>query len=299
MLTEKQFELGTLAGGGVAFGLGALVAVKSDGWRPGQAELTNGDSQRQTRDGVRFGIDRRGSATWGFSLFTDADSEEEAWAALGELEAAWNDEEIRRDPDLVVPLRYCLLGEVRRVYGRPRRWSADPDNLSLSGRIDITADFATTDDLVYEDIEQSKTIPLRPPVSLGYGLRVPFRPAARLSANPAERQTTITVGGTVPTPIVLEIAGGVRGAKVVVQNRWTAQLIDPVAYDDVVTLDPRPWVNAATRRNGDGVRLSPRVTRLAALWLPKGSYDVVFSGEATGGSPAVTVRWRNAHRRKR
>lgn len=310
VLGEKQYEIG-----GIVFGLGARVEVKSDGWTPGGPDLNRSDVKRASGDGVRFGRDRHGSATWGFDLFTnadseDADAEQQAWDALAELHNAWGDDDVRQTSGAVVPLRYRIAGQTRRVYGRPRRWTPSPNNLSLSGRIDVVADFNTVDHLVYEDDVVEEWIDIAPPDDPNAGLIPPFIPPVTTTPRSAPRQGQIVVGGTVPTPIELEFHGPVAEAKVEVPGKpasapgrqpfpgWTAGLKYAVLADDPVTLDAHPWVNAATKKSGGGAEVTPR-TRISRMWLPPGTHDVIFTGVDTTGSASVAVRFRNAHRSAR
>lgn len=288
-LLEKQFELD----GRVTFGFGLPVAVPEDGWSPGEAPVTSQDIKHPTRDGVRFGKDLRGSATWAFKLFTNQATEAAGWDALGDVAEVWNDPEIRGESGRVAPLRYRLAGRDCILYGRPRRWSPAPNNLSLGGRIDIVADFATVDDLVYEDQLQSVPIDIAPSVDRTAGLIVPFIAPFNSTARSSVRSSSIVIGGRRPTPITLRFEGPVSGARVSVGG-WTAALVDPVAANDPVTLDGRPWVTSATKQSGGGVRLSARVTRLSKMWLPPGRHDITFTGDDPTNTAKVTVSWRNA-----
>lgn len=308
-LAEKQYELG-----GVVFGLNTLVHVKDDGFNPGAAAIDNADEKRPAGDGVRFGKDRKGSATWGFELFTNAapeleDAETQAWEALGDLAAAWDVEEIRTQSGEVAALRFCIGGRTRRVYGRPRRFTTTPNNLSLSGRIDAVADFATVDHRVYDDVEEAHDIQIAPPLDPDAGLVSPFISPIDTRPPSGPSQGEIVVGGTLPTPICVDFAGPVADAKLkltidptlpeVVRRLygggWTAALVDPVTFDDPVTLDARPWVVAATKKSGGGVRVSPRVTRISKLWLPPGRHQAVFTGVDPTAVATATIRWRGAH----
>lgn len=308
-LAEKQYELGD-----IVFGLGALVHVKSDGFNPGSAGINDADEKRAAGDGVRFGKDRKGSATWGFELFTnadpdDGDAEAQAWDAIGALAAAWDAEEVRSQAGEVSVLRFRIGGQTRRVYGRPRRFTATPNNLSLSGRIDAVADFATVDHRVYDDSEQTHTIQIAPPLDPDAGFTSPFISPIDTRPPSGPSQGEVVIGGTLPTPIAVTFDGPVASAKLqitidttlpkAVRDRysggWTAALVDPVAFDDPVTLDGKPWVVAATKQSGGGVRVSPRVTRISKMWLPPGRHEAVFTGVDPTAVATATLRWHNAH----
>lgn len=292
-MIEKQYELG-----GVLFGRDCPVEIKADGWTPGSPDIRTSDAPLATGDGVRFGRDFKGSATWSFSLYTNGDTETEAWEALGDLAAIWDADDTRLEPDAVLPLRYRLAGRDRRVYGRPRRWTPTPNNNSLTGRIDIEADFALVHHLVFDDVEKNQTIGIAPPLELDAGLEVPFIAPFTTSAGASVRQSSVNIGGTVPTPVVITFNGPVADAAVRIGG-WTAALVDPVRSDDPVTIDARPWIRAATTESGGGVRVSPRVTRISKMWLPPGNHEVIFTGEDPTSTSNVVIRWHDAYRSPR
>lgn len=292
-LQEKQFELG-----GVVFGLGTDIAVLGEGFTPGSAETRTNDKENPTGDGVRFGIDRKGSATWGFSLYTDCDDEVSAWEALDNLAAAWDADDVRGESGEPMPLRYRLAGRTKRVYGRPTRWTHTPNNLSMAGRIDVEADFRTVDQRVYDDDLQTKIVTIVPPLDTEAGVILPVIMPFVSSAGDGEQQDQITIGGTMPTPIILTFTGAVGNAKVVIGD-WVCELGAPVPDNESVIVDARPWVRSATYEHGGGFRLNARTTRIAKMWLKPGTYSVTFTGEDLSGNAAVLVSWRNAGRTPR
>lgn len=292
-LNEKQFQLE-----GLTFGLGCPIGLKDGGWVPGAAALRTQDADRPTGDGVRMGKDYRGSATWSFSLFTTAATEEEAWDAVAELAGVWDADEARGESERVLPLTYQVAGKTRMVYGRPRRWTATPDNTSMVGLINIECDFDLTHHLIFDATEQSKEISIGPRLDEEAGLSVPFEPPFTTGVGASERETIIKVGGAVSTPITVEFHGPISGAKLQV-GPWTAALVDPVPDDDPVTIDARPWVASATKKSGGGVRLEARETQISKMWLPKGEHNVVLTGYDPSVTSRVVISWHDAYRSPR
>lgn len=297
-LQEKQFALGRVDGSEVVFGLDAPVHLLDDGWAPTSAELRSSATNRAYGNGKRFGRDFRGSATWGFKGFTNAEDEETAWEYLADLQAAWEDDALEEQPDAVVPLRYRVANRTLRVYGRPRRWTATPTNESLNGVIRVVSDFEVSDPLVFEDQLQSQTIGLSVPFDPSAGVQIPARVPFRTRSRRVSRDSTITVGGKVPTPCWLTFTGSMSGAKVVGPG-WTVELLDAVHSGDPVTVDGRSWVRSAVRQSGGGVRVDPRVTRISKILLPPGTHDIVFTAEDVTGASTVTVSWHNAQKSPR
>jgi len=309
-LSEKQFELK-----GVVFGWGCPVDVHQGGWNPGGKNTRNRDVEHPTRDGMRPGKDLAGPQTHAFSLFANQENEHDAWATVEALQYAWDADEERKKAGEVLPLRYCIAGQTRRVYGRPRRWTPSSTETGVTGRIDIEADFVTVDQIVYEDELQFETFPIAIPTDTTAGVVAPLVPPFSSAAGSSTTIYSITVGGTRPTPVWITFKSpyGLAGASVRVTERskpvgapadyrltdWTAALRDPLGVSDEVTIDARPWITAATRSDGSGVRVSPRVTRIHELWLPPGGHSVAFTGNDPTGTATATVSWRNARRSPR
>lgn len=289
-LTEGQWELG-----GVVFGLGCPIQHEPN-VSPGSAEVRTQNAINPVGDNIRMGRDRRTPGSWKFQLFTDQHDLTSALDTLDELATVWDAEDVRSTPDAVMALRYNLDGtRTRRVYGRPRRWTAPLDNRSLSGLIMITADFDMVSPLFFDDIEESEEVSSRPAESTG-GFTAPFvTPLTTLrSASPIER--SITVRGRKSTPMMLDFHGPSLDP-VFETPYWKAALRGSIPANEVITLDARPWVMAAYRSDGTTVSadMIPRTTLLSDLTLPKGEHRVSHTSKDTSGQSKVTVRWHNAH----
>lgn len=306
-LAEKQWELE-----GVVFGLDAPLHVEASGWAPGTAALSNQDVQLPGRDSVRMGKDFFAGATWQFSMFTIAETEEQAWEDVSDLQAVWPTDALRLDSGAVVPLRYRVADVVRRVYGRPRRFTTSVNNGSLGGLLTIEADFGTVDHRVYDDVEQSVTVELAPPVDTGQGVIPPFIPPYVPSRSDQTRKTTVQVGGKVPTPVTITIDGDVDAAVVTLASYvdpddidagtvelFKAALRDPVVAGNPVTFDARPWARSVTKRFGGGAAVNPRISRVSEMYLPPGQHEITFTGANPTGDATATVAWRNARRTPR
>lgn len=292
-MRDDQFELG-----GVLFGKDCPVDITDDGWNPGAGELRVPSDPNPTRSGVRFGRRLRGSALWEFKVFTNLEDEAPAWDALAELKEAWDADEL--DDGGVVPLRYAIAGQTRRVYGQPRRWTPTINNDRIGGKIGAVCDFELIEDTVYEDDEQSVVVPLGLPFDPDAGIITPFIPPVTFDAGSVTRESEVVIGGDKKTPVAITFEGPLTNAMVRIGG-WSAGLVDYVqgGPENAVTIDGRPWVVAATRRDGGGARVDPRNTRISKMWLPPGAHQVVFTGESSTGAATATVTWRNALRTPR
>lgn len=298
-LQEYQFELED-----IVFGLDAPMCTIEGSFSPGSPDQRLNDAAIEGGDGLRPGAELLGVASWSWQLFADGQTSAEALAHIARLRAVWPTEALRAQPDVLVPLRYNLGERVRRVYGRPRRWTPTTNNGLLSGTAGVACDFTVFDHRYYDDAEQSASVDILP-AQRNSGVRVPFVPPFTSRAAVGPRSTTITVEGDTPTPAIITFEGPVLKPRLTVllnpdedgnpADRWIAEIPSLVASGDPVTVDARPWVRTVTRKSGGGVRTSPRITKIDQLLLPPGRHELVFTGEDPSGEATVTVKWRNAH----
>lgn len=292
-LTEKQFELD-----GQVFGMDCDVDIKSDGLRIGGVVVRTNDGTLPTEDGRRFGVELHDGETWGFGLFTNLEDEPSAWAAYAALKKVWTFQGGRRTAGAYTRLRYRLGGKTRCIYGRPRRWTPGDTSQSTDGLIHIEADFEMADDQVYDDDVQSETIGLDSPPSSESGVIVPFTPPFTSTVRPSTSHEIVIDGDedarTWVTVLFVTGSGTLSDAEVQIGD-WRCKLVDPVPPENAVLIDPRPWVRSVGFINdGGGVAISPRVTKMANMWLPPGRYSVIFSGSDSSGAATATVSWQNA-----
>lgn len=285
-LTEKQFELG-----GVVFGLGA-PGIDIQKFKPNGNTWRTQDGDNPTGDHRDFGRDLLTANEWGFELYTNCETEEEAYDALAALEAAWRAPGIRNTPQAVMPLRFRLRGRERVIYVRPGRFDAPPDNASLSGYIPITCDVRRVDTLLYSPEEKSLEVGLAP--STGGGLKEPLVDPLTSLGGPPPVEHVVTIGGTHPTWVIVEFAGEMTAPKLEVGG-WTSAWDGSMPHDQKVTIDPRPWRrNVLYKTGGSAAGKLNRRTHLDAMLLEPGEYTVVFTAAVTGGSALATLRWRDA-----
>lgn len=297
-LAEKQWELG-----GVVFGLDCRVQSDPDIQLPATSGREN-DTANPVGDDLFMGRDRRTAGSWAFKLFVDEQEEAAALDALDELATVWDAEDVRTNPGVVMPLRYRLADRVRRVYGRPRRWTAPLSNGLLNGYIAITADFQLTVPLYFDDAEDSVEIGSRPAVSSD-GFDVPldgFEAPIDFDGEAAPTYEVLVVRGRKATPATVTFHGPSLNPKLDVGD-WAIQLNTSIPENEEYTVDTRPWSMGLTSKDGTPLpgNIISRSTRLREMTLrcnPDGSpreYSAVHTASDTLGQSKVTVRWRNAH----
>lgn len=293
VLAEWQFEVED-----VVFGsdVGSGMWTEPDQFQPGSPEIRDQDVPNDAGDGVRPGQDFYGAANWSWQLYSNAMNAAGALAASGALRAVWPSEALRQDPGAVTALRYRIGGRTRRVYGRPRHWTTVTSRKVHTGNVGVACDFVVFDHRFYADNEQSVELSLSA-VHPDTGVVVPFVPPFISTASTESHPEVITVGGEVPTPVIVEFRGPVTRARLAVPSAgWVAQLTGTVVDDDSVTLDARPWAMTSTvASSGGAAAVSPRETRLAELLLPPGQHTLEFTGIDPSGTARVTVRWRDAY----
>ena len=271
----------------VTFGIGD-PHVTIETFDPGTVGSRNQDRLVPADDVLSFGIDYENPPLWTFMMSTDRESEAEAWESVERIEQIWRGD-ARKIAGQVVPMRYKFADRIRMVYGRPRNFAVAPDNRMLSGYIPISGQFQLAVAKYYDEDVQSQDFTLSTPPTIG-GLTTPLITPLTTAVGVTPRLTTITVGGKIPTEVVLTIEGSGSNLRLEVVGQWAAQLVGSTDTDDVVTIDSRPWVR--------GVSIPGKLSRdtiIKKMLLPPGEHSVSFYSSSGGGAVA-TLSWQNAYR---
>jgi hypothetical protein len=258
----------------------------------GSAEVRDQDKPNPVGDGVLFGRDTLGGPTWAFDINTDAPDATSALAHASRLATAWRSG--RDQTGVALPLTYHTGGRVRRVYGRPRRYSGPtPDLMTNKGKARITADFQCVDHLHYDEAQRSVTVRLVTDTSGGWVLPDQW-PIDTLAGG--QRQGVIDdVGGDATTPFRLQFTGPIS-APWAAGPGWRVELPDlTLAYDQYVTVLTHPWALTVTRNDGANLAgaLSPR-TRLLQARMRPGKGEFTFGGIDPTNTATCTLSWRPA-----
>lgn len=295
-LNDHQFEIlpSLEANAGVVFGIGADVSMNEDGFDPGENEWLAQDSQNTRRGITSFGRDVLTGKTWGFQLHTDMDDVEGATQALEDLSAAWMNVDLAEQPGAQTSLRYKLAGRYRRVFGRPRRYSAPPTNLILSGMVPIDCDFATVDAYTYDDVMSSALIPYLSD-AVGGGLVFPIVLPASSAPSEGTGQDQLTVTGNARTYPIIRFNGPWTNPTFTTDD-WSVTWKGSIANGKWVEIDARPW--KLTVLNSDGGSVPEGLgmkTYLEDLWFaPQSQPQVSLGGSSASGNASALVKWRNA-----
>lgn len=294
ILDEMQFELlPTLAAGdGQVFGIGAGVSVDDGGFIPGEDQWQSEDEVNTRRGGIAFGRDLLLGPTWGFNLHVNQSDVKTAKVALGNFKTAWRAAHIRQTPGAVIPLRYRLGDEIRRVYGRPDRISAPPDNMILGGFIPITCDFKCVDGNTYDDIEQAITLAARTGSAGGFTYPLVY-PVTSLPVSSGSDQAV--VGGSARTYPVIRFNGPVTNPSLETAA-WTLKLNMTIPNGQYVEVDLRPWAISVLLNGTANVSGAiGRRTYLEDMAFEPGRHELIYRASTTSSASTCEVRWSNAH----
>ena len=295
-LKDHQFEILPSADAvdGFVFGIGAEVSLDDDGFDPGESGWLTQDGEN-TRRGVRgFGRDVRSAKTWTWESHTDQEDVETAVNVLDDFSAAWSPETLARTPGALTAVRYRLAGRDRRVFGRPRRFSAPPTNLILNGYVPITHDFDLVDSFTYDDVESQATI-LYSSSTEGGGFSLPATLPLATESGEGSGEAQVSVGGRARAYPIIRFNGPWTNP-VLKTDHWTLAWEGEIGPNGWVEVDTRPWALTVLDQSGASVVGGlPRQTWLEDMYFePQSQPQISLSGIAPSGSASAWVRWRNA-----
>ena len=297
MITEDhQFELLPWIGAtdGATFGIGLDMSLDSDGFAPGSTDWAVQDSENSQNGTTGFGRDRLLGPVWNWQLHVNRDDESQALATLRWFRASWHALQIRETPGAVLPLRFQLDGKQRRIYGRPRRFEAPPDNRILGGYVPVSVDFKCVDGFVYDDVEKSVVLRLGQGLEdegadSGGGFVFPLVwPVTPMP--PTRQQSIVLVEGDAPAYPIIRFDGPVVNPGLITDG-WRIDVDYNLPAGQYIEIDTRPWVNTILLNGNASVagKIGAR-QRMSRMRFNPGRFEARFVG-ASEGSALCTVRW--------
>lgn len=266
------------------------------------------DQEMVTEDGVRFGRDFTGGMTITFDVGVDTSQTTSSKTmtpqartaanldAVDRLRAAWSAKALKRRPGAVAVLREAYGGRERVFYGRPRGFAVPQVEGHPRDRLGYTAvlaRFDCVDQNYYDGVEQSIDVPIAPAAS--GGLVAPLKSPLR-AVRPNSSTRVLSVGGTSPAVPVITLYGPGSNLTVEFVGVFSVGIRATLAYDQRVTIDPRPF--ARTVLNQAGASWAGRLTgvaRLSDMLIPPGQRQVIIRGTDTTGTAKANIRWRNTY----
>jgi hypothetical protein len=282
---------------GVSFEFGTLVtgypfSVQVD---IGDTDISDQDQDHPTTDGVIMGKDKLGGFVLNFDmkLVPEHPLVDEMWItpldAYSQFRAAWRADAVRRSAGAYATL--TNLNRERVVYGRPRKCAPKMEHLR-HGLVEFLAMFQTNSPNWYDATEKSSTITPIPPSSSGFFVPV-ITPLTTTGAS-VDDSTLLNEGDIEAWPIV-EFHGGTNPALELWDGPdllWTAQVSGGLAFDQVLTLDTRPWSRSATI-NGNPANGRMRGSAIEQMGIPVGSFFAQYKVTDPSGTAHAVIRWRD------
>lgn len=259
---------------------------------PDSPDSENNDVGNPEEDGLRMGSEyRRGRLiTFKMNVLTQGS----ALDALDSLEDAWGGDEYRFDSESYTTLRMKRGGRTRRMYGRPRRFSATTKR-STSGWVPVTADFQCIHHHYYDDLPKEVTVGLVPPTTGGF--TVPFTVPFGVTGTSGSRTGTLTVAGKKPSWPIYTIHGPITYP--IIEMVGIGKIPMPISLSDTqfVVIDTRPWVRRVTRN--DGVNMAGAIDVFASalkdMYIPPGIWNFLLRGIDPTGTAFLVIDWLDTH----
>jgi hypothetical protein len=283
---DWQFDLA-----GVGFGYGESVSLGK--FERGGFSVRDQDQPSVDEDAIIFGRDHKTPDAWNFTLYTDLSDLTNALNTVEALENLWDASGTRDTPQAVLPLRYRINGRIRRIYGRPRRFSATPQSVAQQGKIGIVADFLPAHTGTFDDSSNDQTFAVGTATFGPSGVTFPVTFPYLWGGTTGSPQTrTLTVAGTQRTFAIATITAGsgILTNPYLVIDGTTLKLSGSLSPGDSVVLNSNPWETGIYRTDGTTSSLVlDAISVLSTLRLDPGPHTITFGGTDGTGSAHATV----------
>lgn len=278
-LREGQYQIGDLL-----FGNGTMIRVNSVE-ATGYTSNAN-DYQNPLSDEIRFGKDFITPATLLFDVGIMDNYALPGYSIPGivrgdtlmeAMHKEWRADEVRQFWGYQKSIIYKRAGQQRRVFGRPRAFSAQPRK-DKPGFYAVTCDYQRSDSFSYDDTEKSVSV-----VPTGAGTT---------SAN------IVRTGGKAPTWVQVFIIGPINNPVLKFGNLFTMSIQHNLAAGKIIELNSYPWERRVI--DSDGFNLNPKLIApsvyLDQARLPaETTIPVGLSGSSTTGATQAIFNWREAY----
>lgn len=293
-LTEElSYELLDRFGNSLVFGGDTSGFIVED-IEDSEVDIRDNDSERPREDGVDFGVDFFNGQVLTFKIVVDKNpypfTEPGPLDPFAKLRRAWRAADVRSRSGEVCTLRMRKGGRIRRVYGRPRRFSPTSER-DRWGWQTALCDFKCSDDLFYGDNEVTNTVTIVPPPAGGYEVPVTFPWG---SDGIAYAPGVVHIDGDEPAWPTFKIIGPINNPIIDCVGHWKIGLSINLLAGQSIGVDPRPWSRGVRRENGLNVAnaMTAGSPTLQELRLPPGGYEIVLRGQDNTGTAQMITAWR-------
>lgn len=279
---------------GVSFVFGEGTPFPITAFKRGGSSFREGDLERPFGDGRYVGVDRKGAPTHALSLallgegVSQGEREASARELASRVAVVWNAPSVRGRVGAVAEL---TVGE-RSAIGRPREYAPNDDGL-WDGTGEAALQFAAVDDHWYgpEQVTRVQFVP-----ETTGGLPVPADVPFVLGGGTGQADQIVQLGGDVAAFPVFELHGPIVDPWIDVPGVGRLVFTVTLAYDQVLTVDTRPW-RQVVRRDGNPIHgaVSAAGSRMSEMGMPPGSYRVIFGGYDPSGNSWLDVWVRPAY----
>lgn len=295
---DHHFELLPSLDGddGMPFGIGLDVSLDEDGFAPGSTDWAIQDDVNPQNGSTAFGRDRLLGPTWNWQLHVNRDDQAGALQTYRAFKSAWTALQVRDTPGAVLPLRFQIEGERRRVYGRPRRFEGPPDNRILSGYVPLSVDFKCVDGFVYDDVMEEVVMQLGLELDdpeagdSGGGFVFPLIFPV-VSFPPTRQRTQVDIGGDAPAYPIIRFTGPVLNPGIITDN-WEIKFDYNLPEGQYIEIDTRPWRMTATLGNGFSVagKMGARQRLSKVRFDPDERFEAKFIG-SSAKTATCSIKW--------
>ena len=294
-LKDHQFEIVRGSGyqTGYRFGLGLPIAVLADGFHPGESSWATQDATNSRRGNTVFGRDTRGGSPWTFDWFTNGEDPETSLAEIEALGLSWGIPSVYEQALAMQRLRYRVAGRDRCIFGRPRRFSATPNNEITYGVTRGSMEFVPVDGNTYSDLEHSVSVGFTSDAD-GGGWVFPVVFPLETVASTGFGKGSVYNAGNVRTFPTIRFKGPLTNPSISC-SAWTLKLNGSIPENEWVEIDTAPW--SMTILNQDGAsRMSMLDSRiwLEDCYVMPAATDFRLGGISANSSASCEIRWRDA-----
>lgn len=285
-MLDGQFELD-----GYTFGHPTDdVVVLTDGWDTGKYSHRVQDVVMPAGDRIAFGRDYLTPGSWTFQLGV-RDNGVTVLEKLAVLANAWRADSIRLSPSKVSTLKYRRDGQERVVYGRPRDFAVEPDQVWSNDWKVVTCTFQLADTLTYGANLNTLELDLLN-TSSATGLIFPETFPWQFRSSDMTREGLLTVTSASATPFKVVISGPITGEASsfkLASTGWEMSFATTLAPGGDITVDT--MLGTATR-NGSAFGVGTVLTNYKAKLVP-GPQEIVFTAQDPSYTSRATLTWRD------